>query len=168
MQVSWRVTLCARILTLLCVEFAFYVNKTGWRARPRWAIQWEGVPTSFGTSPRSPTFGTRLTLTLFSFTLSVHSGFRAHVRGSPTRRNRPSRADNPRQSHPVPFCRRPAFANTYPAGSLDPISQCHRWPSSSAPRWCLQSNPTRQHIRASATSWTPAASDPEPDHLCVG
>ncbi|KAJ9107545.1 hypothetical protein QFC21_001003 [Naganishia friedmannii] len=33
---------------LLCyAEFAFYVNKTGWRARPRWAIQWEGVPTSF-------------------------------------------------------------------------------------------------------------------------
>jgi hypothetical protein len=24
------------------------VNKTGWRARPRWAIQWEGFPTAFG------------------------------------------------------------------------------------------------------------------------
>lgn len=34
---------------LLCyAEFAFYVNKTGWRARPRWAIQWEGFPTAFG------------------------------------------------------------------------------------------------------------------------
>ncbi len=34
---------------LLCyAEFAFYVNKTGWRARPKWGIQWEGYPTSFG------------------------------------------------------------------------------------------------------------------------
>lgn len=29
-------------------EFAFYVNKNGWRSRPKWAIVWEGVPTSFG------------------------------------------------------------------------------------------------------------------------
>jgi hypothetical protein len=34
---------------LLCyAEFAFYVNKTGWRARPKWGIQWEGFPTAFG------------------------------------------------------------------------------------------------------------------------
>jgi len=32
----------------IALEFAFYVNKTGWRARPRWAIQWEGCPTAFG------------------------------------------------------------------------------------------------------------------------
>lgn len=33
---------------LLCYdEFAFYVNKNGWRARPKWAIIWEGVPTGF-------------------------------------------------------------------------------------------------------------------------
>lgn len=33
---------------LLCYdEFAFYVNKNGWRARPKWAIIWEGSPTSF-------------------------------------------------------------------------------------------------------------------------
>nr|KIR47597.1 rho guanyl-nucleotide exchange factor [Cryptococcus bacillisporus CA1280] len=33
---------------LLCYdEFAFYVNKNGWRSRPKWAIVWEGVPTSF-------------------------------------------------------------------------------------------------------------------------
>ncbi|ODN82498.1 rho guanyl-nucleotide exchange factor [Cryptococcus wingfieldii CBS 7118] len=33
---------------LLCYdEFAFYVNKNGWRARPKWAIVWEGVPTAF-------------------------------------------------------------------------------------------------------------------------
>lgn len=29
-------------------EFAFYVNKNGWRSRPKWAIVWEGIPTSFG------------------------------------------------------------------------------------------------------------------------
>jgi hypothetical protein len=42
-------------------EFAFYVNKTGWRARPRWAIQWEGVPTSFGR--RSHVRSSHLSLT---------------------------------------------------------------------------------------------------------
>ena len=34
---------------LLCYdEFAFYVNKNGWRAKSNWIIQWEGFPTSFG------------------------------------------------------------------------------------------------------------------------
>ncbi|KAG9032105.1 RHO1 GDP-GTP exchange protein 2 [Tulasnella sp. JGI-2019a] len=33
---------------LLCYdEFAFYVNKSGWRARPDWIVHWEGCPTSF-------------------------------------------------------------------------------------------------------------------------
>ncbi|WOO79274.1 Rho1 guanine nucleotide exchange factor 1 [Vanrija pseudolonga] len=33
---------------LLCYDdFAFYVNKNGWRARPKWAIVWEGAPTAF-------------------------------------------------------------------------------------------------------------------------
>ena len=36
---------------LLCYdEFAFYVNKNGWRARSNWLVQWEGHPTSFGES----------------------------------------------------------------------------------------------------------------------
>lgn len=35
---------------LTTAEFAFYVNKNGWRARPKWAIIWEGVPTAFGES----------------------------------------------------------------------------------------------------------------------
>lgn len=30
-------------------EFAFYVNKNGWRAKANWIIQWEGFPTTFGT-----------------------------------------------------------------------------------------------------------------------
>lgn len=34
---------------LLCYdEFAFYVNKNGWRARSNWIVHWEGHPTSFG------------------------------------------------------------------------------------------------------------------------
>lgn len=34
---------------LLCYdEFAFYVNKNGWRARSNWLVQWEGHPTAFG------------------------------------------------------------------------------------------------------------------------
>ncbi|KAK4698508.1 RHO1 GDP-GTP exchange protein 1/2, partial [Phenoliferia sp. Uapishka_3] len=34
---------------LLCYdEFAFYVNKNGWRAKSNWIIQWEGMPTTFG------------------------------------------------------------------------------------------------------------------------
>ncbi|WFD01264.1 RHO1 GDP-GTP exchange protein 2 [Malassezia yamatoensis] len=33
---------------LLCYnEFAFYVNKNGWRSKGNWLIQWEGNPTSF-------------------------------------------------------------------------------------------------------------------------
>jgi len=33
---------------LLCYEdFAFYINKNGWRSRPNWIIHWEGTPTSF-------------------------------------------------------------------------------------------------------------------------
>ncbi|KAI8461980.1 CNH domain-containing protein [Phakopsora pachyrhizi] len=33
---------------LLCYEdFAFYVNKNGWRAKSGWIIQWEGHPTAF-------------------------------------------------------------------------------------------------------------------------
>lgn len=33
---------------LLCYdEFAFYVNKNGYRARPNWYIVWEGAPTAF-------------------------------------------------------------------------------------------------------------------------
>lgn len=39
-------------LVLTSAEFAFYVNKNGWRARSNWIIQWEGVPTHFGPSPR--------------------------------------------------------------------------------------------------------------------
>ena len=38
----------------LIPEFAFYVNKNGWRSRPRWAIVWEGVPTAFGELSCSP------------------------------------------------------------------------------------------------------------------
>lgn len=41
------VRLCAR-----SSEFAFYVNKTGWRAKHRWAIQWEGYPHAFGEFQR--------------------------------------------------------------------------------------------------------------------
>ncbi|GJJ10951.1 hypothetical protein Clacol_005180 [Clathrus columnatus] len=33
---------------LLCYdEFAFYINRNGWRARPQFIIHWEGIPTSF-------------------------------------------------------------------------------------------------------------------------
>lgn len=44
-------------------EFAFYVNKNGWRAKSNWIIQWEGFPTSFGAFPR------------FSFSLPLPSLF---------------------------------------------------------------------------------------------
>ena len=32
----------------LPLEFAFYVNKAGWRSRTDFMIYWEGVPTGFG------------------------------------------------------------------------------------------------------------------------
>lgn len=30
------------------VEFAFYVNRTGWRSRKEFMVYWEGYPTGFG------------------------------------------------------------------------------------------------------------------------
>jgi hypothetical protein len=39
-------------LTLLLSEFAFYVNKTGWRSRKEFMVYWEGSPTGFGESER--------------------------------------------------------------------------------------------------------------------
>lgn len=41
---------------LLCYDdFAFYVNKNGWRSKPKWSVMWvwEGHPTSFGEYYRS-------------------------------------------------------------------------------------------------------------------
>jgi hypothetical protein len=39
---------------LLCYdEFAFYVNKNGWRTKANWLVQWEGRPTHFGTVLRN-------------------------------------------------------------------------------------------------------------------
>ncbi|KAL1889830.1 RHO1 GDP-GTP exchange protein 2 [Ceratocystis pirilliformis] len=32
-------------------DFSFFVNKHGWRARPDWKIDWEGMPTNFALSP---------------------------------------------------------------------------------------------------------------------
>ncbi|KXJ93894.1 CNH domain-domain-containing protein [Microdochium bolleyi] len=31
-------------------DFSFFVNRNGWRARPEWRIDWEGVPQSFALS----------------------------------------------------------------------------------------------------------------------
>lgn len=31
-------------------DFSFFVNKDGWRARPEWKIEWEGMPQSFALS----------------------------------------------------------------------------------------------------------------------
>lgn len=32
-------------------EFAFYVNKSGWRSRREFMVFWEGNPTAFGEPP---------------------------------------------------------------------------------------------------------------------
>ncbi|KZP01607.1 CNH-domain-containing protein [Calocera viscosa TUFC12733] len=33
---------------LLCYdEFAFFVNKSGWRSKPHWIVYWEGIPSAF-------------------------------------------------------------------------------------------------------------------------
>ena len=39
-----------RVLILEFLEFAFYVNRSGWRARPQFMVHWEGYPTAFGMS----------------------------------------------------------------------------------------------------------------------
>lgn len=36
------------MLTTLPSDFAFYINKNGWRSRPGWIIHWEGAPKAFG------------------------------------------------------------------------------------------------------------------------
>ena len=33
---------------LIYIEFAFYVNKTGWRSRKEFMVYWEGTPKAFG------------------------------------------------------------------------------------------------------------------------
>ena len=39
-------------LFLLCYdEFAFFVNKNGWRAKHDWMVSWEGMPLGCGTRP---------------------------------------------------------------------------------------------------------------------
>lgn len=79
------------------IEFAFYINKNGWRARPKWAIIWEGVPSAFGPSLCFPKLDTRLTRQ--SPPVSLRRRFRANLRGSSPRRNRSPRSNHPRQQH---------------------------------------------------------------------
>lgn len=51
-----RFTFLIDMLTrrLLFIEFAFYVNKSGWRARSWFMVYWEGHPRSFGKHLHSP------------------------------------------------------------------------------------------------------------------
>ena len=38
-------------LFLLCYdEFAFFVNKNGWRAKHEWMVSWEGLPQGCGST----------------------------------------------------------------------------------------------------------------------
>lgn len=68
-----------RILSAACSEdvyppsdFAFYINKNGWRSRPGWIIHWEGTPTSFGSCFVYYLIAPWLTIpTLNSSTLSI-------------------------------------------------------------------------------------------------
>lgn len=48
MKVSVMRVVSAHLTDPDLVEFAFYVNKSGWRARPNWIVHWEGSPTAFG------------------------------------------------------------------------------------------------------------------------
>ena len=59
-------------LFLLCYdEFAFFVNKNGWRAKHDWMVSWEGLPQGCGTDPNFP----NLTCDSLLFNLSMHSRF---------------------------------------------------------------------------------------------
>ena len=54
-------------VTQSCIlDFAFYINKNGWRSRPGWIIHWEGTPTAFGTCFCLCRISPRLTLPLSS------------------------------------------------------------------------------------------------------
>jgi hypothetical protein len=46
---KWAHTQLYPMLTSLA-EFAFYINKDGFRSRPQFMVHWEGVPTGFGQS----------------------------------------------------------------------------------------------------------------------
>lgn len=102
-----------------------------------------------------------------STTLPIHSGVRAHFRGSPTCRDGPPGPDHPRKSHPMSFRRCPAFANTYSTRTSDSISECYRWSPARRFSRALQSKSTSESIRASSPSWPATTPDTEPDHLCV-
>jgi hypothetical protein len=91
-----------------CPEFAFYVNKNGWRAKSNWIIQWEGFPTSFGTSSPPPCL-LILTPPSHSIALPLRPRLRAHFLRGPPRRIRRSHADHTGQQPPLPLRRHPTL-----------------------------------------------------------
>lgn len=87
-------------------EFAFYVNKNGWRAKSNWIIQWEGFPTSFGQSPPCQALSFPHVLTSRrSPPLPLRPRLRTHLCRSAARRERRPHADHPRQQPPLPLRR---------------------------------------------------------------
>jgi hypothetical protein len=84
---------------LLCYdEFAFYVNKNGWRARPKWAIIWEGSPTAFGEYRE-------LAIANPSFTVPLRHRVRADLHRGAARRVGPPCPNHTRVQHLVPVRR---------------------------------------------------------------
>lgn len=98
---------------LLCYdEFAFYVNKNGWRAKSNWIIQWEGFPTSFGElrhrhrRNRTAAHTDMPFLSLRSAALPLRARVRADLRRGPPRRLWGAHANHSRQLAQVPVRRR--------------------------------------------------------------
>ena len=160
---------------LLCyAEFAFYVNKTGWRARPRWAIQWEGFPTAFGmwNSCLCETWGidSRYVVTR-SHALSLHIGVRADLYRGPARRDWQPGADRDGEQYTLSLFRHTAIANTHRQSVPTRYGELPLWTGTSASRTRLSLWPGRRTSCSHASPSSPAAAgqstSAESDHLCV-
>ena len=69
----------------LFAEFAFYVNKTGWRSRKHFMVYWEGTPTGFGELIPSSDRMLSLLTTETSPALSLCPRIRTYLCRDPTR-----------------------------------------------------------------------------------
>lgn len=132
----------------LRAEFAFYVNKNGWRTRPKWAIIWEGVPTAFGMS-HAALSGNILT---YSTAISLCHRVRAHIHRSPTCRDWCFSADPSISPHPMSIRRYTSFTSER---SNTTKSSAHVWQSTTT---AATTTTTANETTATKSTWLPTSS----------
>lgn len=102
------------------LDFAFYINKNGWRSRPGWIIHWEGTPTAFGMIV-GLIVRKSFTEILHSHALSLRCRFRAHIHRGSARRDGLDGPSHPWYFHLLSFRRHSSICRlccaSTPAGS---------------------------------------------------